>query len=89
MSIAEEWLEKDSHGYFFLRDDRGNEIQCTEHFSFKGNDGNERVKYFEFVFDIPKSEIGKYSLYGTFVTGGVFTRGNWKVTFRLEQANKN
>lgn len=77
---------KDNHGYFFLNDKHGNEIQCAYHVSF-GEDSNsgDKVHYDEYVFDIPQSEIGQYALYGTFVTGGLFTEGNWRVTFPLEE----
>ncbi|HHV28361.1 MAG TPA: DUF4179 domain-containing protein [Clostridium sp.] len=81
-------LTKDNHGYFFLRDKSGNEVQCIYNVSFSENiDTDNRVHYDEYVFEIPKSEIGQYSLYGTFVTSGLYTRGNWQVTFPLEQMN--
>ncbi|QNU67953.1 hypothetical protein EHE19_005785 [Ruminiclostridium herbifermentans] len=45
--------------------------------SFSENaDSDSTVHYDEYVFDIPQTEIGKYSLYGTFVTSGLFTEGN-------------
>jgi hypothetical protein len=83
-------LTKDNHGYFFLRDKSGNETQCVYNVSFSENvDSDSTVHYDEYVFDIPKSEIGQYSLYGTFVTSGLFTKGNWQVTFPLEQIKDN
>ncbi len=79
-------LTKDNHGYFFLKDKSGKNVQCIYNVSFSENiDSDNRVHYDEFVFDIPKSEISKYSLYGTFVTSGMYTKGNWQVTFRLEE----
>lgn len=81
---------KDNHGYFFLKDNSGNEIQCIYNVSFGNNVGTDNpIHYDEFVFDIPKSEIDQYSLYGTFVTSGLYTKGNWQVTFRLEQTKEN
>lgn len=74
---------KDKHGYFFLSDKNGNKIQSIFSVGFSGNLDNNR-HYTEYVFDIPQSEMGQYSLYGTFVTSGLFTKGNWRVTFPLE-----
>lgn len=83
-------LTKDNHGYFFLVDKNGNEIQSIYSVGFIENvDGGNRVDYDEYVFDIPQSEINQYSLYGTFVTGGLFTEGNWQVTFPLEEIKNN
>jgi len=79
-------LTKDNHGYFFLKDARGNNIQCDYHVGFVENSySDNRIDYNEYVFDIPQSEIGQYSLYGTFVTSGLYTKGNWQVTFPLEE----
>jgi hypothetical protein len=83
-------LTKDNHGYFFLIDKNGNKTQCIYNVGFsEALDSNNRVHYEEYVFDIPRSEIGQYSLYGTFVTSGLFTKGNWKVTFPLEEIKNN
>jgi hypothetical protein len=79
-------LNKDNHGYFFLVDKNGNKTQCIYGVYFNENlDSNSRVDHEEYVFDIPQSEIGQYSLYGTFVTSGLFTKGNWQVTFPLKK----
>ena len=47
-----------------------------------------RIDYDEYIFDIPQSEIGQYSLYGDFVISGLFTQGNWEVTFPIEEIKK-
>lgn len=76
---------KDNHGYFFLVDKNGNKIQCDYNVGFVENSvSDNRIDYNEFVFNIPQSEIAQYSLYGTFVTSGLFTQGNWQVTFPLQ-----
>lgn len=81
---------KDNHGYFFLKDRKGDKTQCIYNVAFGDNtDSDKKVTYNEYVFDIPQSEIGQYSLYGTFVTSGLFTKGNWQVTFPLEEAENN
>ena len=78
-------LTKDNHGYFFLSDKNGNEIQSIYNVGFSENFGSNNRAYVEYVFDILQSEIGQYSLYGTFVTSGLFTEGNWQVTFPFEE----
>lgn len=83
-------FNKDNHGYFFLVDKNGNKTQHIYNVGFSENlDSNNRVHYEEYVFDIPQSEIGQYSLYGSFVTSGLFTKGNWRVTFPLEEIKNN
>lgn len=83
-------LTKDNHGYFFLSDENGNRIQCDYNVAFVENfDIDNRIDYEEYVFDISQSEIGQYSLYGTFVTSGLFTEGNWQVTFLLDEIKNN
>ncbi|WDV45743.1 hypothetical protein PV797_19960 [Clostridiaceae bacterium M8S5] len=79
-------LEKDNHGYFFLVDKNLKKINDTYRVGFmeKNIDGN-RVDYDEYVFDIPKSKIDQCSLYGTFFISNTFTKGDWQVTFRLEE----
>jgi hypothetical protein len=85
-----DYLTNDNHGYFFLIDKNGNKTQCIYNVAFgeKLND-NRIVHYEEYVFDIPQSEIGQYNLKGTFVTSGLFTKGNWKVTFSLDEIKDN
>ncbi|MGF7059570.1 hypothetical protein [Brassicibacter mesophilus] len=77
-------LTNDNHGFIFLKDKSGNEIQCDYSVSFtETSDSGERVDYSEYVFDIPQAEISEYHLQGDFVTSGLFTQGNWQVTFPL------
>jgi len=82
-------LTKDNHGFFFLCDKNGNEIQSVYNVGFSENSGSNNRAYVEYVFDILQPEISQYSLYGTFVTGGLFTEGNWQVTFPLEEIKNN
>nr|WP_315025001.1 hypothetical protein [uncultured Aminipila sp.] len=83
-------LKNDNHGYFELRDKEGNVVSNTYGVGFTEDAAKDnRIDYDEHVFDITKSEIHKYSLYGYFVTSGMCTEGNWKVTFPLENADSN
>lgn len=80
-------LDKDNHGYFYLKDSDGNRIDLDYDFHFVNQFQQPgRIDYYECVFDVPQEEIGNYTLYGNFVTSGMHTEGNWRVTFPLEQA---
>jgi hypothetical protein len=82
-------LKHDNHGFFYLEDKKGNEINYEYYVGYieYGEPGNEktRVDYNEFVFDIPQSDISEYSLFGSFYTSGLYTEGNWSVTFPIEE----
>ncbi|MHC1723593.1 MAG: hypothetical protein AB9836_10355 [Aminipila sp.] len=82
-------LKKDNHGFFQLKDKKGNVVECDYNVGFVENADNNRIDYDEYVFNIPKAEIQKYSLYGDFVTSGMFTEGKWTVTFPLENADRD
>lgn len=80
-------LDKDNHGYFYLKNADGNRIDLDYDFSFVNQFRQPgRIDYHECVFDVPQEKIGSYSLYGNFVTSGIHTEGDWRVTFPLEQA---
>ena len=82
-------LSNDNHGFIFLKDSTGNEIQCDYNIFFKEvSDSGEEVGVNEYIFNISKDEIKHYKLYGDFVTSDLLTEGNWKVTFPLE-VNQN
>lgn len=79
-------LSKDNHGYLFLKDKSGKEVQCDYYVAFtEGFDSPNRIDYSEYVFAISPEELDQYNLFGTFITSGLFTEGNWKVTFPLEE----
>ncbi|PNT94036.1 DUF4179 domain-containing protein [Clostridium thermosuccinogenes] len=80
--------KNDSHGYFYLKDKDGNKILYDYSVGFVEyvEPGNEDTKivYDEYIFDIPQDEISNYALYGSFYTSGLYTEGNWQVTFPLQ-----
>lgn len=81
-------LDNDNHGFFYLKDPNGNQMDCSYQFYFiNQSEQSGRIDYCNYVFDIPQSEIANYTLYGDFVTSGMITKGNWKVTFPLERQN--
>lgn len=80
-------LKNDNHCYIYLRDENGNIVDYVDHFYFNDSDSavvDGRVDYEEDVFDIPKSEIENYTLWGDFVTCDTLTKGNWSVTYQIE-----
>lgn len=82
---TDEKLTLDPHGYFYLLTPDGKEQPYDYSISFnKLTDDGNRIDYQEFVFHIPQSEISGYRLFGSFYTSGLNTKGNWQVTFPLE-----
>jgi len=82
-------LKNDNHGFLFLRDRDGGEILYDYSVSFTEaaqTESRNEVAYNEFVFDIARSEISQYDLYGSFYTSGLCTEGSWRVTFPLVQS---
>lgn len=81
-------LANDNHGFFYLKDSDGTIVESDYSFYFiDENDQQERVDYCEYVFDVSKEDLSKYTLFGDFVTTSMRTQGNWKVTFPLENAS--
>lgn len=72
------------HGYFYLVNPDGNQIQSTYSIGFaKDIDTDNRTDYQEFIYDMPEEGLENYKLNGCFYTSGLNTKGNWKVTFDL------
>ncbi|MDO4286539.1 MAG: DUF4179 domain-containing protein [Eubacteriales bacterium] len=86
VQIASNTDEKifDGEGYLTLVKQDGTVVESIHDGMF--NDGN--IRYDEAIFDVPKDEISDYTLTGTFVTCGINTEGNWRVTFPLENGEK-
>jgi len=78
-----DYLTSDNHGYFYFKDKDGSDTQCLYNISFNEYENEGRVRYNEFVFDIPQSQIDEYEIYGHFVAGGILTEGYWQITFPL------
>ena len=79
----EDILTYDNHGYIDLRDEAGNP---AESYSISFWDDERVGSYDEIVYDISPEEIENYRAYGYFVTCKNRTKGNWQVTFPLEDA---
>ena len=76
-------LTYDNHGYIDLRDEAGNNVG---NYSISFWDDEKVGSYDEIVYDISPEDIGGYQAYGYFVTCANRTKGNWQVTFPLENA---
>lgn len=80
-------LSRDNHGYFYLKDDKGTIINANFSFSFSNqfDKPEDRIDYENDVFAISQDELTNYTLHGDFITYGLNTKGNWRVTFPLEK----
>ncbi len=73
----------DNHGYIDLRNEADNE---AAYYSISFWDDEKVGSYDEFVYDLSPEDIENYQAYGYFVTCRNRTKGNWQVTFPLENA---
>lgn len=73
-------LKNDNHGFLYMLDENGNKLSCDGMAYFNLNDES----YIEYVFSVPQSDIGKYTLHGEFVISNNRTEGNWRVTIPVE-----
>ncbi len=74
----------DNHGFFYLIDNNGKQIECDANYYFDDNSKDESVDYIEYIFSITPQELKNCTLYGDFYTSGLVTEGDWKVTFPIE-----
>ena len=78
-------LENDNHGFFEIVDSQGNEQLYDYSLHFWGpTEETKTVAYTDEVYAIPPEALSEYSLQGDFWISGIHVKGNWKVTFSLE-----
>lgn len=77
-------LKTDNHGMIALiNKETGNTINCDSSVSFFDNAGES--SYEDYIFnEIPAETLGKYNLYGKFITSSGSIEGNWSITFPLK-----
>lgn len=78
-------LKYDNHGWFSLvdaNDDNSKPIYAEDSFYFWDRDNN--IRYHESVFDISPEDLKNYKLFCQFYTTGEYIKGDWKVTFQVE-----
>lgn len=77
-------LETDNHGYIYLKDKEGNVISSDVVIGFW--DEKHEGSYDEYVFNItPEDDLTEYTPWGYFRTCSTLTKGDWKVTFWVEE----
>ena len=85
-------LHSDNHGFLWLEDADGNEIQPFLSESFwtaghldNGTGNNDSIE--EYLFTIPEEKLADYTVHGDFTTANSGPLvGNWEITFPLETA---
>lgn len=81
----EDILQFDNHGYVYLVDADGNEVLPGSSTAFW--DEERRGSYEEYIFDISADEMSEYEIYGHFFTCQNLVKGDWKVSFTIEEQN--
>lgn len=82
----EDILHYDNHGYIYLKDAEGNEINCLASIAFWDEEGAGSFE--EYIFDIePQDKLNDYSVWGYFSTCNTRIEGEWEVTFPIEQSD--
>lgn len=78
-------LENDNHGFFEVADSQGNRLDYEYSLHFWGNtEDTKTVAYVDEVYKIPPEDLSEYTLRGDFWISGIRVKGNWNVTFSLE-----
>ncbi len=72
----------DNHGYIYLVGRDGKEVLPGSSTAFW--DEERRGSYEEYIFDISADEINEYAIYGHFFTCQNLVKGDWKVSFTIE-----
>lgn len=86
-TMTENRLQYDNHGWLYLLDENGQEVESDGSFDFRRDkDDGQTEDYMETVFSVPEEDIGSYRLCGTFVTCDTLTEGGWSVTFPMENS---
>lgn len=77
-------LTTDNHGSLsLLHRESGQMLSCAASVAFFDEEGTG--SYEDYIFpDVPADALGDYALYGEFVTSRGAVKGNWSVTFPLE-----
>lgn len=85
----EDILTFDNHGYILLKDTNG-EDECVYPKTYAYFDSDGVGSYEEYVFDTgSETDWDTYSLEARFWTCTNLTKGNWKVTFPMENMHEN
>ena len=76
------------YAFLYLLDEQGNRTEADMLYRGGYNVGDAAIErsadYVEYAFDVPQSELIRYTLYGEFYSYKTRIDGNWSVTFPLE-----
>lgn len=75
-------LEYDNHGFVYLVDSQGEKVHYDYSLSFWDEEGTG--SFDDDVFDISPKEFEDYEVYGDFTTCTTNIKGNWSVSFWVE-----
>ena len=79
-------LEYDNHGFVYLVNSQGERIHYDYSISFWDEEGTG--SFADDVFDVSPEEFEDYEVYGEFVTCGTNIKGDWSVSFWIENKQK-
>lgn len=77
-------LSNGNHGYFYLIDGDGNQINYDASYTFQQDTAGVRTDYTDHLFNVTPEQLVDCKLYGNFYTAALLTRGYWSVTFNLD-----
>jgi hypothetical protein len=92
LHIQTKWKESiDNHGFLYLTDNENNHIYPSNIYFGTDEEGNAKWgrEYIEYIFDINRIQLDKYSIVGDFIKNDNFIKGKWQSTFRLEAVEKS
>lgn len=76
------------HAFLYLLDEQGNRTEADMLYRGGYTTGDEeaiqRADYIDYAFDVPKSKLSQYKLYGEFYSYKTRIDGNWSITFPIE-----
>ena len=79
-------METDNHGFVYLTDSEGNTINSAYSLYFTVNEEDfGKKEYVENVFAVSTETLKECELFGNFTTCDSLVKGNWQVTFPLEE----
>lgn len=81
---AENILQTNSHAFLWLETADGTTISCDYSVSFFEETAGQRTDYTEYIFSVSPEELSSCRVVGDFFSYGIFTEGDWSVTFPLE-----
>lgn len=81
---AENMLQTSSHAFLWLETVDETEISCDYSVSFYEETAGQRTDYTEYIFSVSPEELTSCRVVGDFFSYGIFTEGDWSVTFPLE-----